>query len=215
MTLSTEQYPLKKLKAASFPEAFISIRGYIIVSTNRGRLIIANTHAATVDTALPHPLAGTFFNNTYASWSDENEGQIKQLEANVWLLVQHGHPLRKNAVMMGDFNMGIASFAHNLSNLAQNTWYYIEGLKGSHGKPRWYDDYTEKQNLCTVCTDNYVVAFQHQYIYDHFFTHGPLFSRSNLFTKRIFDENVRIISNNANVTTSLSDHYGIQMTIIH
>ena len=211
MTLSTKKYPLEKIKAALFSESFISVRGYIIVGANHGQLIIANTHAATVDTGLPHPLTGTFLNNTYGSWADENKGQIKELEAIVWHAVTNGPHGKRSAVMMGDFNMGIASFAHNVSNVAPNSWYYIKGLKDLSGKSRWYDDYTEKKNLCTGCIDNYVLSFQQQFIYDHLFTHGPLFSSSDLFTKRIFDEYVQIVLNKTKVTTSLSDHYGIQM----
>jgi len=211
MILSNAQYPLKKVKGALYSEYYILLRGYIIVTTNDGQLIISNTHLATVDTSIPHPPAYTFFNNSYGSWDDENKGQITELESNVWSLLQDGGLGNQSAVMLGDYNMGIANFAYNVSNLSPESWYYIHGLNDSTGEPKWYDDYTEKQNLCTGCSTNFVVAYQYQYVYDHLFTHGPLFSSSDLFTKRIFDELVQIIYDNTNVTTSLSDHYGIQL----
>ncbi len=214
MILSDAQHPLKKVKASVFSEFYVFIRGYIIVTTYDGQLIISNTHLATVNTPLPHPAAHTFFNNNYGSWDAENTGQITELESNVWSLLQGKHNDDKSAVMLGDYNMGIASFAHNLSDIVPASWYYIHGLTDSNGKPRWYDDYTEQQNLCTGCSDNLVVPYPIQYIFDHLFTHGCFFS-SGLFTKRIFDEFVQIISNGTNVTTSLSDHYGIEMIIIN
>jgi hypothetical protein len=213
MILSNTQYPLNKVKGAVYSEFYILIRGYIIVTANDGQLIISNTHLATVDTGIPHPLAGTFLNNTYGSWSEENEGQAMELESNVWSVFQEGSPGNKSAVMLGDYNMGIANFAYNVSDLSPSTWYYLHGLNDSTGNPRWYDDYTQEQNLCTGCIENFVVPAQYQIIYDHIFTHGPLFSLSDLLTKRIFDEFIQIILNNTNVTTSLSDHYGIKMII--
>ena len=215
MILSTAQYPLQKVKAALFSESYVSLRGYIIVTTNNGQLIFANTHTATVDTPFPHPPARTFFNNTYGSWEEENQGHAAELESNVWNLLKNGNDTSTSAVMLGDYNMGIANFAHNVSDISAQTWNYIHGLKNLDGTLRWYDDYTEKQNLCTGCLDNYVVAFRRQYIYDHIFTHGPLFSSSDLFTKRIYDEFVQIVSNNTNVTTSLSDHYSVKMIITY
>ena len=179
-------------------------------------MIISNTHVASVE-AIPHPLTGTFFNNTYGSWAAENQGQVAELESNVWGLLQDKHYYdhhEKSAVMLGDFNMGIANFAHNVSDVLPDSWYYIHGLTDSNGQPRWYDDYTEKQNLCTGCSDNLVVPYPAGFIFDHIFTHGRLF-KSGLFTKRIFDEHVQIDYNNANVITSLSDHYGIEMIITH
>ena len=207
MTLSTKQYPLKKLKAALYSEFFFAPRGYLIVSTNNGQLIIANTHVATVDIPIPHPSANTFFNNKYGSWNEENKGQVTELESNVWNLLNTRGYKDKSAAMVGDFNMGIANFAYNLSDLSPESWHYIHGLKDAKGKPRWYDDYTEKQNLCTRCIDNLVLQSKDNYI----FVHGPLFSPSNLFKKRMFDKYVQIINNGANETTHISDHYGIRM----
>lgn len=211
MVLSTNKYPLKKLKAALYSEFFIAPRGYIIVSTNNGQLIIANTHAATVDTPVPHPAARTFFNNTYGSWDEENRGHVIELESNVWNSLKNTDYKNKSAAMVGDFGMSIASFAHNVSDLSRESWFYIRSLKDLLRKPRWYDDYTEKQNLCTRCINNLVLAIQYNHIAAHIFTHGPLFSSSNLFTKRIFDEYVRLIINSVDKTTHLSDHYGIKM----
>jgi hypothetical protein len=215
LILSDVKHPLQKVEAAVFSEIYVLIRGYIIVTTYDGKLILSNSHIASVE-AIPHPLAGTFFNNTYGSWEAENLGQITELQSNVWGVFQsqHGDKEGKSVVMLGDFNMGIANFAHNVSNIIPESWYYIHGINDSHGQPRWYDDYTEKQSLCTGCSDNLVVPYPPQYIFDHIFTHGPLFS-SSLFTKRTFDDYVPIIYNNMNVTTSLSDHDGIEMIIIH
>ena len=215
MVLSKRKYPLRKVDAAVYSEFFIGIRGYMIVATNNGRLLIANTHAATADTSLPHPPAHTFFNNTYGSWNEENEGHIRELESHVWRLVQNNSATARNAVMLGDFNMGIANFGYNVSALSSGSWYYIHGLNDSHGKHRWYDDYAERKNPCTRCIDNIVLPNPKQYVYDHIFTHGPIFSRSNLFTKRIFDEFIQITYNKTNITTHLSDHYGVRMLVTY
>jgi len=214
LILSDAKHPLKKVKAAVFSEFYVTIRGYIITTTYDKKLVLSTSHVSSLQ-ALPHPLAGTFFNNTYGSWAAENLGQIAELESNVWSVVQGKHHYdrdHKSAVMLGDFNMGIANFAHNVSDILSDSWYYIHGLNDSNGQPRWYDDYTQKQSLCTGCADNLVVPYPTQYIFDHIFTHGRFFKNA-LFTRRTFDDYVPIVYNNANVTTSLSDHYGVEMII--
>ncbi|CAF5011862.1 unnamed protein product [Rotaria sp. Silwood1] len=107
--------------------------------------------------------------------------------------------------------MGIDNFEHNVLALQPDSWNYIHQLNDADGSTRWSDDYTEMHSLCTRCTDNLVVTFSNNYIYDHIFTHGSMFNPFNLFTRRIFDDRIQINSTNGIMITSLSDHYGIEL----
>ncbi|CAF1162565.1 unnamed protein product [Rotaria sordida] len=213
MILAKQRYPLKKLAANLYSEYYIFPRGYMIVSQENKQLIIANTHAATVETPFSHAPIGTFLNNKYGSWNDENKGQTIELESLVWNLLRNNKQKYKNAIMAGDFNMGIANFEHDVLAIQSDSWNYIHQLKDTDGSTRWYDDYSEMHSLCTRCTDNLVVQFPHNYIYDHIFTHGDMFGSSKLFTRRIFDDRIKINSIKGTVITSISDHYGIELII--
>ncbi|CAF4352651.1 unnamed protein product [Rotaria sp. Silwood2] len=214
MILAKQRYPLKKLASSLYSEFYIAPRGYIIVSQENKQLIIANTHVATVLTPIPHAPIGTFFNNTYGSWNDENKGQIIELESLVSNFLRYHRRKYKNAIMAGDFNMGIANFEHNVLASQPDSWNYIHQLNDANELTRWYDDYTEMHSLCTRCTDNLVVKNTDQYIIDHIFTHGQIFNPFKLFTRRIFDELIEIDSTNGTIVTNLSDHYGIELIII-
>ncbi|CAF3632436.1 unnamed protein product [Rotaria sp. Silwood1] len=211
MILAKRGYPLKKLAANLFSEYYLFPRGYIIVSVENKQLIISNTHVATVETPFPHAPKGTFFNNKYGSWNEENKGQTIELESIVWNLFRNNRRKYKNAIMAGDFNMGIANSEHNVLALQADSWNYIHQLIDTDGSRRWYDDYTEMHRLCTRCTDNLVVHFPVNYIYDHIFTHGNMFHSCDLFTRRIFDNRVTISTRNGTIITSLSDHYAANL----
>ncbi|CAF5079825.1 unnamed protein product, partial [Rotaria sp. Silwood1] len=211
MILAKRPYPLKKLAANLYSDFYVFPRGYIIVSQENKQLIIANTHVATIETPFPHGPIGSFPNNKYGSWNDENKGQIKELESLVWNFLLNNKQKYKNAIMAGDFNMGIDNFEHNVLALQPDSWNYIHQLNDADGSTRWSDDYTEMHSLCTRCTDNLVVTFSNNYIYDHIFTHGSMFNPFNLFTRRIFDDRIQINSTNGIMITSLSDHYGIEL----
>ncbi|CAF4934792.1 unnamed protein product [Rotaria sp. Silwood1] len=213
MILAKRGYPLKKLAANLFSEYYLFPRGYIIVSVENKQLIISNTHVATVETPFPHAPKGTFFNNKYGSWNEENKGQTIELESIVWNLFRNNRRKYKNAIMAGDFNMGIANSEHNVLALQADSWNYIHQLIDTDGSRRWYDDYTEMHRLCTRCTDNLVVHFPVNYIYDHIFTHGNMFHSCDLFTRRIFDNRVTISTRNGTIITSLSDHYGVELIV--
>ncbi|CAF5040349.1 unnamed protein product [Rotaria sp. Silwood1] len=194
MILAKRPYPLKKLAANLYSDFYVFPRGYIIVSQENKQLIIANTHVATIETPFPHGPIGSFPNNKYGSWNDENKGQIKELESLVWNFLLNNKQKYKNAIMAGDFNMGIDNFEHNVLALQPDSWNYIHQLSDADGSTRWSDDYTEMHSLCTRCTDNLVVTFSNNYIYDHIFTHGSMFNPFNLFTRRIFDDRIQINS---------------------
>ncbi|CAF1367115.1 unnamed protein product [Rotaria sp. Silwood1] len=140
MILSKGQYPLKKLPANLYSEFYIAPRGYIIASQENKQLIIANTHVATIETSIPHASIGTFLNNTYDSWNDENKGQTIELESLVWNFLRNNQQKYKSAIMVGDFNMGIANFEHNVLAIQPDSWNYIHQLNDIDGSTRWYDD---------------------------------------------------------------------------
>ncbi|CAF0781323.1 unnamed protein product [Rotaria sordida] len=211
MILAKSQYPLKKLAANLYSEFYMAPRGYIIVSQENKQLIIANIHAATVDISFPHAPIGTFLNNKYGSWSDENKAQIIELESLVWNFLRNNKQKYKNAIMAGDFNTGIANFEHNVLATQPDSWNYIHRLHDTDGSTRWYDDYSEMHSLCTGCAGNLVFEYTNNYIYDHIFTYGDLFDSSKLFTRRIFDDRIKINSTNGMVITNLSDHCGIEL----
>ncbi|CAF3508326.1 unnamed protein product [Rotaria sp. Silwood1] len=211
MILAKQRYPLKKLAANLYSHIGIAPRGYIIVSQEDKQLIIANTHVATVDISFPYTFIGAFLNITCCSWNDEKKGQTIELESLVWNFLRNNKGKYKNAIMAGDFNMGIANFKHDVSAIQPDDWNYIHQLHDIDGSTRWYDDYTEMHSLCTRCTDNLVVQFPKNYIYDHIFTHGDLFNSSKLSTQRIFDDPIKINSKNKTVITNLSDRYGIEL----
>lgn len=212
MILSKVQYSLKKLKAGVYSEYFIAPRGYIIVGYEEKNLVIANTHVATVDTPIPHVAKGTLLNNQYDTWGDENLGQVKELESIVWGYVRSHKRRYTNAIMAGDFNMGIDNFEHSVTALQADSWNYLHSLTDKDGVTRsWYDDYTERHSACTACKYNRVVTTNNR-IYDHIFTHGPLFSPSTLFTRRVFDELTTVkAANGTTIITNLSDHYGVEL----
>ena len=60
-------------------------------------LLLIHTQA-TSDTSLPNPSAHTFSNNTYGSWNEENEKQIRELESHVWRIAQNYSATTRNAV---------------------------------------------------------------------------------------------------------------------
>ncbi|CAF2703858.1 unnamed protein product [Rotaria sp. Silwood2] len=214
MILAKRQYPLKKLAAGLYSEFYIAPRGYIIVSQENNQLIISNIHLATVETPFPHAPKGTFINNQYDSWNDENKGQTIELESLVWNFLRNNKRKYKNAIMAGDYNNGVDNFEHDVLAIQADSWNYIHQLKDTDGSTRWYDDYTERHSLCTRCIDNLVVHFSINYIYDHIFTHGNMFDRSELFTRRIFDDRIEINSTNGTVITSLSDHHGVELITV-
>ncbi|CAF1159738.1 unnamed protein product [Rotaria sordida] len=206
-----QRYPLKKLAAKLYSKIGIAPRGYIIVSQEDKQLIIANIHVAAVDISFPYAHTETFLNSTCCSWNDENKGQTIELESVVWNFLCKNKRKYKNAIMSGDFNMRITNFKHHVSAIQPDDWNYMHQLHGINGSTRWYDDYTEMHGLCTRCTDNLVLPFPNNYIYDHIFTYGDLFNPSKLSTQRIFDDPIKINSRNKTIITNLSDHYGIEL----
>lgn len=135
-------------------------------------------------------------------WQAEQELQAEKLITYV-SSASSGRP----AVVLGDFNAGLAFPAEDIVGEGEATY---NALAGAY-TPAYTADYTP---LCTFCTTNPVTSTSASVWIDHIFLHN-LTAEEVLSTARIFDEDVvPVDSDQGPITVPLSDHFGMRSVIL-
>jgi endonuclease/exonuclease/phosphatase family metal-dependent hydrolase len=155
-----------------------------------GQIHIFGTHLSAVFSDVPYPGDGT--------WEQEQAAQIEDLLAYIDTRVEPADPI----VLLGDFNTGpagelfSAEVPANYEVLVQavdtNTYVETDGAR------------------CTFCGDNPLLGDDTAVVIDHVFTRGI---DAALEANRILDEPLEIDVDGDDVTTTLSDHYGVLLVL--
>ena len=155
-----------------------------------GEIDVFGTHLSAVFSDVPYPGDGT--------WEQEQAAQIGDLLAYVGTRVGPNDPI----VLLGDFNTGpagelfVAEVPANYELLARamdtNTYVDTDGAR------------------CTFCGDNPLVDDDSAVVIDHVFTRGV---DADEEATRILDEPLEVEVEGADVTTALSDHYGVLLAL--
>ena len=157
-----------------------------------GRAHVFCIHPTAILPFVPYPGEG--------SWAQEQAAQVDALLA--WVDEKtHGHG---RVLILGDFNSGPAGDGF-LAEVPQNYEKYLEA--------GFEDPYAEgPQAACTWCPGNTLVAdTDAPKLIDHVMLRGL---QREGFGKRVFTRPVTVDAGGQEVTTNLSDHYGVWMRLV-
>lgn len=153
---------------------------------------VACTHlSADLSAIAPYP-------GPFAAWGDENRAQVDRL------LEQVGGD--GPAVLLGDFNCGLADAEHGFTAELPGSCEAIEA--GGFADP-----IRTEWPACTWCADNTINAAgegEHTNgLIDHIYVRGL----ESVAGGVVYDGTATIRTRKGELTTSLSDHYGLGMTV--
>lgn len=150
-------------------------------------------------THLTAGLGSVNYSGKFGSWEKEQAQQIDQLTA--WAKQKSGI---ERGVVMGDMNCGPAGDGLD-AEFPQNYQKFVDaGLKAPY--------LAEPKPPCTWCGDNPLVGGGTSRVIDHVLLLG---SWPNVTTsrKRLHDQTISVQVGGKPVQTTLSDHYGAQLTV--
>ncbi len=101
-------------------------------------------------------------------------------------------------VVMGDFNTGPGVDGAE-AGLAENYQIFVDA--------GWMSPYVDQTGTCTYCSENTLIGDTNDKIIDHVFLVGDGWTATS--SARVFDETIDISGS----ATSLSDHYGVELTL--
>jgi len=161
---------------------------HAVIRGPAGRMDVYCTHLTAVFSLLPYP-------REQGSWAEEQRAQIASMRASIDATAQ-----TDRVVLLGDFNTGPS--ADSIAEVQPRSWSALS--------PGWAAPYLDAGGPCTWCPDNPLVGGGQPSIIDHVLVRG--FSGASSAT-RILDESVTIEVCEESVTSVLSDHYGVEVTL--
>ena len=155
-----------------------------------GPVHVFGTHLSAVFSDIPYPGDGT--------WEEEQAAQIEDVLAYIDTRADPGDPV----VLLGDFNTGPAGELYQ-AEVAANYELLTAGMLTN--------TYVEADDArCTFCGDNPLVGDDAAVVIDHVFTRDLDASPE---AQRILDRPLVINVDGDDITTALSDHYGVMLTL--
>ena len=162
----------------------------IVDAGELGQIHVFGTHLSAVFSDVPYPGDGT--------WEQEQATQIEDLLAYIGTRVDPADPI----VLLGDFNTGPSGGLFS-AEVPANYEVLMEAMDAN--------TYVETDGArCTFCGDNPLLGDDSAVVIDHVFTRGIDAAQEG---NRILDEPLEIDVDGDDVTTRLSDHYGVLLVL--